>query len=108
MANTFRSYGSAAVGTGDISLYTVPASTQGIVLEITCANLLASTVNVSVKITKASGTYFVVKNAPVLAGGALEAIGNGSKLVVEAADIVKVVSDTAASIDAIVSCLEIT
>lgn len=108
MANTFRSYGQAAVGIVDTTVYTVPAVTQSVILGITVANIIASTINASVKVTKSSGTYFIVKNAPVLVGSALEAIGDGSKFVVEAGDIIKVVSDTAASIDATVSCLEIT
>lgn len=108
MANTFKSAGSAAIGVVDSSVYTVPAVTQAIVLGITCANIIASTINVSVKITKSSGTFFLVKNAPVPVGGSLEAIGSGSKFVAEAADIIKVVSDTAVSVDAIVSYLEIT
>ena len=107
MANTFRSYGAAAVSTTDVNVYTVPAATQAVILGVTVANLLSSTVNISVKITKASGTYFLVKIAPVLTGSSIEVIGSGSKFVAEAADIIKVVSDTASSVDAIVSCLEI-
>lgn len=108
MANTFKSYGSAAVGIVDSSVYTVPAVTQAVILGITVANIVASTVLISAKITKSSGTYFIVKNAPVLVGSAIEVVGDGSKFVAEAGDIIKVVSDTAVSIDATVSCLEIT
>ena len=107
MANTFKSYGAAAVGTGDTSVYTVPASTQAVILGITVANIVSATVNVTVKVTKGSGTYFIVKNAPVLVGSSIEVIGNGSKFVAEAADIIKVASDTASSVDAVVSLLEI-
>lgn len=108
MANTFKSFGSAAIGTGDTNVYTVPALTQAVLIGVTVANIISATVNISVKITKASGTYFIVKLAPVPVGGSIEVIGDGSKFVAEAADIIKVVSDTAASIDATVSCLEIT
>lgn len=108
MANTFKSFGSAAIGTSDQNVYTVPGATQAVLLGITVANIISSTVSVSVKITKASGTYYLVKDAPVLVGGTLEAIGNGSKFVAETADIIKVVSGTAASVDATVSMLEIT
>lgn len=108
MANSFKSYGSAAIGIVDSNVYTVPASTQAVILGVTVANIVTSTVNISAKITKASGTYFIVKLAPVLVGSSIEVIGDGSKFVMEAADIVKIVSDTAASVDAIVSLLEIT
>lgn len=107
MANTFKSFGSATIGTGVTSVYTVPSATQAVLLGITCANVVSSTVNVTVTIVKASGTYNIVKTAPVLVGSAIEVIGGGSKFIAEAADIIKVVSDTAASIDAIVSMLEI-
>lgn len=107
MANTFKSFGSAAIGTSDSNVYTVPAVTQSVILGITVANIVSATVNISAKITKASGTYFIVKSAPVLVGSSIEVIGDGSKFVMEAADVLKVVSDTASSVDATVSLLEI-
>lgn len=108
MANTFKSYGQASVGVVDTNVYTVPGGTQAVILGITVANIISSTVNVSCKITKSSGTYFIVKAAPVLVGSSIEVIGDGSKFVAETGDVIKVLSDQAVSVDATVSCLEIT
>jgi len=49
--------------------------------------------------------FYYVKDAPVPAGGALE-IMSGNKAVLEAADVLKVVSDTANSIDTTLSIME--
>ena len=47
-----------------------------------------------------------MKNAEVFEGGALVAVGGDQKLVLETGDIIKVQSDTASSIDTIVSVME--
>jgi hypothetical protein len=50
----------------------------------------------------------MIKNATIAPGGALVPIGGDQKLVLEANDVLYVVSDTAVSADAITSVLEIT
>jgi hypothetical protein len=52
--------------------------------------------------------YYILKGTTVPQGGALVPVGGDQKLVLQAADIVKVVSGAASSIDATVSYLEIT
>ena len=47
-----------------------------------------------------------MKNAEIFEGGALVAVGGDQKLVLETGDKIKVVSDTASSVDTIVSVLE--
>ena len=56
--------------------------------------------------TSASAHFFIVKNAEVFEGGSLVAVGGDQKLVLETGDIIKVESDTASSIDTIVSVME--
>ena len=51
--------------------------------------------------------YYIVKTATVPVGGALVPIGGDQKLVMEAADVLKVVSSAASSADVIASLLEI-
>ena len=56
--------------------------------------------------SSASAHFFIVKNAEVFEGGSLVAVGGDQKLVLETGDIIKVESDTASSIDTIVSVME--
>jgi hypothetical protein len=109
MANTFKNAASAATGTSEASVYTVPSSTTTTVIGLTCANVTStSPIKVSIRVYDSSGSahYYVVKNAEVFEGGALVAVGGDQKLVLETGDIIKVVSDTASSVDTIVSVME--
>ena len=109
MANTFKNAAAAATGTTEVSVYTVPSSTTTTVIGLTCANVTStSPVKVSIRVFDSSATahFFVVKNAEIFEGGALVAVGGDQKLVLETGDIIKVESDTASSIDTIVSVME--
>ena len=109
MANTFKNAAAAATGTSEASVYTVPSSTTTTVIGLTCANVTStSPIKVSIRVFDSSGSahFFIVKNAEVFEGGALVAVGGDQKLVLETGDIIKVVSDTASSVDTIVSVME--
>ena len=76
---------------------------------MTCANISSTNpILVSIKFYDASANanYFVVKDAQIYTGGALVAVGGDQKLVLEAGDKIKVISNTAASVDTIVSVME--
>ena len=90
-------------------VYTVPSSTTTTVIGLTCANITAtSPILADIRVYDSSGTahYYVVKAAEIYTGGALVAVGGDQKLVLETGDIVKVKSDTASSIDTIISVME--
>jgi len=109
MANTFKNAAAAATGTSEISVYTVPSSTTTTVIGLTCANVTStSPVKVSIRVYDDSATahFYVVKNAEIFEGGALVAVGGDQKLVLETGDVIKIISDTASSIDTIVSVME--
>ena len=109
MANTFKNAAAAATGTSEVSVYTVPSSTTTTVIGLTCANVTStSPIKVSIRVYDASATahFYVVKNAEIFEGGALVAVGGDQKLVIETGDIIKIISDTASSIDTIVSVME--
>ena len=109
MANTFKNYAATAVGTSASTIITGPSSTQTTVIGITISNILTSgPITVDVYCTIGGTDYYVVKNATVPVGGALVPVGGDQKLVLEATDALKVVSDTASSADVIASVLEIT
>ena len=100
MANTFKNYTSASVGTGATTTYTVPSSTTSVMIGCNLANRTASSVKVDVQ---AAGVY-VIKDAPIPSGSALSVLDG--KIILETTDTVIVTSDTASSCDVIVSVLE--
>ena len=100
MANTFKNYTSASVGTSAVTTYTVPASTTSVTIGLTVANTTASQIKIDVQ---AAGVY-VIKDAPIPAGSALSVLDG--KIILETTDTVVVTSDTATSADVILSVLE--
>jgi hypothetical protein len=100
MANTFKNYTSASVGTSAATVYTVPASTTSVMIGCNLANTSSSQVAVDVQ---AAGVY-LAKGVPIPAGSALSVLDG--KIILETTDTVIVTSDTASSCDVIVSVLE--
>ena len=100
MANTFKNYTSASVGTGATTTYTVPSATTAIMMGCNLANRTTSQIAEDVQV---AGVY-LVKGAPIPANSALGVLDG--KIILEAADTVVVTSDTASSADVIVSVLE--
>tara|TARA_B100000780_G_C20659324_1_gene262521 strand:- start:79 stop:387 length:309 start_codon:yes stop_codon:yes gene_type:complete len=100
MANTFKNYTSASVGTGATTTYTVPAATTSVMIGCNLANKTASQIDVDVQI---SGVY-LIKGTPIPSGAALSVLDG--KVILETTDTVIVTSNTAASCDVIVSVLE--
>jgi hypothetical protein len=110
MANTFKRKLSRSVGTTPTALgsYTVAASTQVTVIGLAVSNTSSSQVLVDAMVNDGTNDTYLVKQAPVPSGGALVIIGGDQKVVLEPNDSIKVTSDTASSIDAVMSILEIT
>jgi hypothetical protein len=110
MANTFFRKFSANIGNTASTLgsYTVGSSTTTIVVGLTLSNTTGGAINASVFVNNGANNYYLVKSAPIAAGGALIPIGGDQKLVLQFNDNVKIVSDTASSIDAYMSIMEIT
>ena len=125
MANTFKAFSKASVGTTATTAYQVElggaSGKTAIVIGISLANKAAVPINVNVQIDRpATGTtaapsddVYLAKDIPIPAGSTLEVMA-GQKLILEyngtasAGDKIVVTSDTAASLDVIVNALEIT
>ena len=104
MANDFKN--AQAVGVTSVTtIYTAPAAKTSILLELDIANTTTSVVEANVEIfdTSASTDAFLVKNAPVPAGGTLQVVA-GQKIILEATDIVKVTATGA--VDVVAAILE--
>jgi len=99
MANIFKNYTSASVGTSATTVYTVPSATTSVTIGLNIANTTGAQISIDVQ---AAGAY-VVKGAPIPSGSALSVLDG--KIILEATDTVIVTSDTASSADVILSVL---
>ena len=104
MAQNFRRYTKNDVGTSAQTLFT--ADSYDTVVGISVANITTSAVVASVYINDGSNDIYLVKNAPIPTGSALQVLDGGAKFVVQASDALKVVSDTASSLDVWVSAVD--
>ena len=104
MAQNFRRYTSNNVGTSAATLFT--ANSYDTVVGISVANVTASSVIASVYINDGSNDIYLVKDAPIPSGSALQVLDGGAKFVVQSGDALKVVSDTASSLDVWVSAVD--
>ncbi|MDP7367067.1 MAG: hypothetical protein QGH83_07390 [Candidatus Pacebacteria bacterium] len=109
MANDFKNEiaKDIAIDTGAFTtLYTTPAAMATVLLELDIANTHATDdITVSVTLTSGGTEVYLVKKAPVPVGGALKAV-SGQKIVLEAAEVLKVAASVASSADVICSLLE--
>lgn len=108
MANSFKSYTKADIGATTTDVYTVPASTIAVIIGCTLANTTGDQVNASLIINKSdvnADDVYLVKNIPLPNGSSFE-FNAGNKIILETGDKIQVTSDTATSVDAIVSVLE--
>lgn len=104
MANTFKSYPSSGVTT-EATVYTGPSATQTTIIGMTVANTTSSNITCSVKLDDGTTPVFLIKDATILPGGALVPVGGDQKVVVEAADTVKVTAS--GTVDVLLSVLEV-
>ncbi len=105
--NTFKNFLSKNVGTSPATVYTCPASTQTTIIGFSVANTSASPITCDAYITSSAVDYYLIKSAVVPVGGSLVIVGGDQKTVLEAADVLLVVTSAAASADAVCSLLEI-
>jgi hypothetical protein len=107
MSSTFKNSIVPNIGTTLTTVYTAPAATATTVIGLSLANTTANTIYPSVKVTKGATVVYAVKSVPIPSGSSLVIFGGDQKLVLMAADVISVISDTAASVDAVLSYLEV-
>ena len=107
MANTFKSYTKASIGTSTQDVYTVPGATTTVVIGFCISNRTASSVYADVYVNKAdaSDDVYIVKGI-LIPDGSLYDFNAGNKIILQTGDKIQVTSDTASSVDVIVSVLE--
>jgi len=104
MAQNFRRYTSNNVGTSAATLFT--ADSYDTVVGISVANVTTTAVIASVYINDGSDDIYLVKDAPIPVGSALQVLDGGAKFVVQNNDSLKVISDTPSSLDVFVSTVD--
>ena len=111
MANTFKqatksSLVTDAVSSTNTNVLTAGASSTLIVLNALVANKTSTSANVDVYMVPNSGdSVYLLKSVPVPAGSSLELI-TGSKIILEASDVLRARCDTATAMDLPVSYLD--
>ena len=104
MAQNFRRYTSNAVGASPAAVFS-PNSYDAIV-GISLSNILSTAITVSCYINDGSNNIYLVKDAPIPTGSALQVLDGGAKFVVKTGDILSVLSSDAASCDVWVSAVD--
>lgn len=107
MAQNFRRYSLSQVGT---SAADVPDGANfdsyDTIVGIHIANVTSNAINVDCYINDGTNDIYLVKGAPIAAGGALQVLDGGAKVVVQSGDRLWVQSDTASSADVWVSAVD--
>ena len=108
MAQDFKRFGDQDVGTSASTIHT--SDSNDAIISIRLANTTTSTINADVfitsTVTSGSQDHYIIKNAPIVAGGSLELIDGGSKVVLQSGDSVEALSDTASAVDCILSVVD--
>ena len=104
MAQNFRRYTQNNVGTSAATVFT--ADSYDTVVVISIANITGASVLVDVYINDGSNDIYLGKQLPVPSGSSIQILDGGAKFVVQANDALKVVSDTASSLDVWVSTVD--
>ena len=109
MANAFKNRTLRAVGTSPVDVgAVVGGSTETTLIGMTLANITSGVIAVTATLHDGSNTTHIVKDAPVPTGGSLIVVGGDQKVVLMTGDKIIVTSNTASSVDVIMSFLEIT
>jgi len=108
MASVFTSYVAKDIGTSASTIVTVASATQTTVVGLSVANTSAADITIDVYITRSAVNYYVVKGATVPVGSTFILSGGDQKIILIAADALKIISSAATSADGILSVLELT
>ena len=104
MAQDFRNTLNRVIGTGDTTILT--AGDYDAVIGIRCCNVLTTTIKVDVKIAKGGADYFLAKGVVIPPNSAIELIQGGAKIVLASGDVLEAVSETASSLDVVLSYID--
>lgn len=108
MATNFKNVIGKDIGTERVAVYTVPPATSTTVIGMNLANLTNGIVKATIEIAdEASSIGVMVKDMPIPPNTSLKPIGKGEKIVLDANNVLYVTTDQTASVDVILSIVEI-
>ena len=109
MANSFKNRTLRGVGTTATAVgAAVAASTETTLIGMTIANITSGVIAVTATLHDGSNTTHIVKDAPMPTGGTLILLGGDQKVVLNTGHKIIITSNTASSVDVVMSFLEIT
>ena len=82
------------------------ANSDDAIIGMRFANKSTSAVTVDATVKNSSTSYYLIKDAPIPAGGSLELIDGGSKVVLMNGDAIKAYASAASSVDIITSVVD--
>ena len=104
MAQDFERDKARNVGTSASTLRS--ANSDDAIVGINVANTTTSQITISVFINDGSNDFYIVKDAPVPSGGAIQVLDGGAKIVMQNSDVLKVQSSANNSADVWVSVVD--
>ena len=109
MATNFKNALIKDVGTVRVPVYVSPPSTKTTIIGLSMANVTSSVVAGSLLIGSGTDSVvaYLIKEVAVAPNSTLKPIGKGEKIVLQPGDTLFAESDTADSIDVVVSTVEI-
>ena len=105
MAQDFERVLKTSIGTSATEIRAA-ANSDDAIIGMRFANKGTVAVTVDATVKNSSTSYYLIKDAPIPAGSSLQVLDGGAKFVVQSGDALKVVSDTASSLDVWVSTVD--
>lgn len=108
MAQVFVSAANVDITVAGNTIYVVPAATKTTIIGLCVANKSNTTVTSNVWITRSAVDYFLAANVTIYTGSSFIPIGVDQRIVLNAADALKVSVSLAGAAHVITSGLELT
>jgi hypothetical protein len=108
MAQTFVSKANTDIVTAGNTVYTVATATTATVIGLSLCNKSGNTQIANVWFTRSAVNYYMAANVTIFPGSTFIPIGADQKVVLTAADAIKVSASNTGVVDVIMSALEIT
>ena len=105
MAQDFERVLKTSIGTSATEVREA-ANSDDAIIGMRIANKGTSAVTVDATVKNGGTSYYLIKDAPIPAGGSLELIDGGSKVVLQSGDSVEALASATSSIDCILSVVD--
>ena len=108
MATAFKNKISTQIGTSPVKIYEAPVGVSTTIRGMSLSNITGGIITASVYVQDdTSAQAFFIKNVQIATGSSLRVVTSGEKLIIPANYDLFVESNTAASLDVVLSYVEI-